>query len=166
MSASASANPDSARQLLRHTVATLAYRLGKAVRGAPDDFATFGAGEKSRTPSQILAHIADLLDWAVSLAKGKQEWQDSGPLPWAQGVDRFFAALAALDGYLASDEPLGVPADKILQGPIADALTHVGQILMLRRLAGNPVRSENYLRADIVSGKVGPEQTAPRREFD
>jgi hypothetical protein len=81
-------------------------------------------------------------------------------------VDRFFAALAALDAYLASGDPLGGPAEKIFQGPIADALTHVGQISMLRRLAGSPVRGENYLRARIRAGAVGPEQAPPSFEFD
>jgi hypothetical protein len=101
-----SAPSDSARQMLRHAVATLAYRGGKAVRGVPDDFATFRIGERTRTPGQILAHIGDLLDWAVSLVKGKQEWHDSEPLAWPQAVDRFFAGLAALDDCLASEEPM------------------------------------------------------------
>jgi hypothetical protein len=166
MNASTSPAADSARQLLRHSVATLAYRGSKAFRGAPDDFATFRVGDKSRTPGQILAHIGDLLDWALSLAKGKQQWHDSEPLPWGQGVDRFFAALTALEACLASDAPLGGPAEKIFQGPIADALTHVGQICMLRRLAGYPVRGENYLAASIVAGRVGAEQAPPKYEFD
>ena len=138
---------DPARQFLRHSVATLAYRGGKALRGAPGSFAEFRIGETTRTPAQILAHIGDLLDWALSLAKGKQAWQDSAPLFWTDGVNRFFAALEALDVYLASSSPLGGPPEKIFQGPIADAITHVGQISMLRRLVGSPVRGENYLRA-------------------
>jgi hypothetical protein len=149
---------DPARQFLRHTIATLAYRSAKALRGAPDSFAEFRIGETTRTPAQILAHIGDLLDWALSLAKGKQAWHDSAALPWADGVNRFFAALADLDAYLASSSPLGGPPEKIFQGPIADALTHVGQISMLRRLAGSPVRGENYLRAAIAVGKVRAEQ--------
>ena len=155
----------SSRELLRHTLATLAYRGGKALRGAPDGFATFDAGEKTRTPGQILAHLGDLLDWALAIAKGKQEWHDSPPVPWDQGAQRFFAALAALDAYLASNEPLQAPAEKLFQGPIADSLTHVGQIAMLRRLAGAPVKGENYYRAEIVAGRVGAEQAAPKREF-
>ena len=166
MSASQAPVPDPARQLLRHTVATLAYRGGKAFQGVPDDFAAFRVGEKSRTPAQIIAHISDLLDWALSLVKGKQEWHDSEPLPWPQAVDRFFSTLAALDAALASDAPLGGPAEKIFQGPIADAFTHVGQISMLRRLAGHPVRAENYLRAQITVGRVGPDQAPPKQEFD
>lgn len=157
---------DDTRQLLRHAIATLAYRGGKAFRDAPADFATFRVGENSRTPGQILAHIGDLLDWATSLVEGKQEWHDSPPLDWPQSVDRFFTALATLDASLASDAPLGGPAEKIFQGPIADAFTHVGQISMLRRLAGHPVRAENYLRADIAAGRVGPSQPPPKREFD
>jgi hypothetical protein len=166
MSAKADARPEaSTRELLRHALATLAYRGGKTLRGAPEEFATFQAGEKARTPGQILAHLGDLLDWALSIAKGKQEWHDSPPLAWAQGSQRFFAALGALDAYLASSELLHAPVEKLFQGPIADSLTHVGQIAILRRLAGAPVRGENYYQADIVAGRVGPEQSAPKREF-
>lgn len=159
-------NPDASRPLLRHTVAALAYRASKAFRGAPAGFAAFHVSETSRTPGQILAHLGDLIDWALSVAKGKQEWRDSSPLAWDEGVKRFFAVLEAFDAYLATDQPLGLPAEKLFQGPIADALTHVGQIAMLRRLAGSPVRGENYLRADIIVGRVGAEQSVPVREFD
>jgi len=156
----------SSRQLLRHTVATVAYRGGKAVRGAPESFAGFKIGEKSRTPAQILAHIGDLYDWALSCAKGKQAWHDSKPLPWPQEIQRFFKALQALDDYLVSDAPLGFPAEKIFQGAVADSLTHIGQIAMLRRLAGCPIRGENYFRAQITTGRVGEEQAVAVQEFD
>src|ERR1700685_462208 len=150
------------RELLRHAVATLAYRGGKALRGAPDGFAQFRAGASTRTPAQILAHIGDLLDWGLSLAKGAQKWQNSDPLPWDKGSERFFAALQAFDAYLASDAPLGCPAEKLIQAPLADSLTHIGQISMLRRLAGAPVRAENYFKAEIVVGRVGAEHEAPK----
>jgi hypothetical protein len=157
---------DPMRDLFRHTVATLAYRGGKAVRGAPPDFAAYRASETTRTPVQILAHIGDLLDWSLSVAKGAEEWHNSAPLPWDREVQRFFAALARCDAYLASDAPLHESAEKLFQGPIADALTHVGQIAMLRRMAGCAMKGENYHRAEIAAGRVGPEQTPPRREFD
>lgn len=156
----------SSRELLRHTVATLAYRGGKALRGAPEGFAEFRVGEKTRTPGKILAHLGDLLQWGLSQAQGKREWHDSPPLDWDKGTQRFFAALQAFDNYLASDQPLQLPAEKLFQGPIADALTHVGQITMLRRLAGSPVRGEDYSGAGIAAGRVGPEQSTPAREFD
>jgi hypothetical protein len=154
------------RSLLRHTLATLAYRGGKALRGAPSGFESFRVAKGSRTPSEILAHLGDLLDWALHLADGKQIWKNSPALPWNQGSARFFAGLAALDGRLASDEPLGSSAQSLFQGPIADALGHVGQINLLRRLAGSPVRGENYFRAEIEAGRVGPEQSPARVEFD
>jgi hypothetical protein len=158
--------PDFKRQLLRHTIATLAYRGGKAVRNAPESFAAFSVGDKSRTPAQILAHIGDLLDWALWLAKGEHHWHDSTPLPWEQEVKRFFAALQKFDDYIATDLPLVSPPEKLFQGPIADAFTHVGQLTMLRRLAGSPVKGENYFKADIVEGRVGPEQSQSKVEFD
>ncbi|MCI0692353.1 hypothetical protein L0337_10170 [candidate division KSB1 bacterium] len=157
---------DTKRQMLRHTVATLAYRGGKAVRHASEEFATFRIGENTRTPEKILAHIGDLLDWALSLAQGKHVWHDSTPLPWDKEVERFFLALKKFDDYLASDAPLEFSAEKLFQGPIADALTHVGQITMLRRLADAPVRGENYFKAEIIAGRVGPEQSVTRVEFD
>ncbi len=154
------------RELLRHTVATLAYRGGKALRGAPEGFAQFRVGDATRTPGQILAHIGDLLDWGLSLAKGKQAWHNSEPLAWEKGSERFFAALQVFDAFLASDAPLECTPEKLFQGPVADALTHIGQISMLRRLAGAPVRAENYLRAEITAGRVGPDQAVPKQEFD
>jgi hypothetical protein len=158
--------PDLKRELLRHTVATLAYRGGKAVSSAPEGFDQFRAGETTRTPGQILAHIGDLLDWAAGLTTGKQVWHDSTPLPWEQEIARFFAALETFDSCLASDTPLGFPAERIFQGPIADAMWHVGQIAMLRRMAGAPIKGENYFKAEIVAGKAGPEQSTKRTEFE
>ena len=158
-------SPDPARQLLRHTVATVAYRAGKALGSAPERFGTFHIGDQTRTPAQIVAHMGDLLDWALSIAQGKQTWHDSTPLPWNAEVDRFFAALQKFDDYLASAEPLSGSAEGLFQGPVADALSHVGQIAMLRRLAGSPILGENYFKADIAAGRVGLDQAAPRREF-
>ena len=157
---------DPARELLRHTAATLAYRGGKTLRDAGADFAIYRTGEKTRTPLEILAHIGDLLDWGLSIARGKQVWKNAEPQTWEQEVDRFFAALKEFDRYLASREPLACTPQELFQGPIADALTHVGQIAMLRRLAGTPMRGENYFTADIEVGRVGAEQSAPRFEFD
>ncbi|HTW64601.1 MAG TPA: hypothetical protein VME17_08295 [Bryobacteraceae bacterium] len=156
---------DSARQLLRHTLATLAYRGGKAVRGAPDSLGDFHASSETRTPGQILAHIGDLLDWALSIARGEQHWHNSEPLAWRDETQRFFAALEAFDAYLASDEPLHATEGKLFQGPIADALTHIGQIAILRRLAGVPVRAENYYVAKVSIGSVGADQSAAVYEF-
>jgi Lon protease-like protein len=154
------------RELLRHTVATLAYRASKAVRGAPAEFAEYRSAPDSRTPAEILAHMGDLFDWALALCEGRHEWHDSPPLAWDQGVARFFAALEAFDRRLSAGVPLGFPAETIFQGPIADALTHVGQIAMLRRLAGSKMRGENYFVAKIVVGRVGVEQADAVREFD
>lgn len=157
---------DSKRELLRHTVATLAYRGGKAVRDAPDSFASFKASETTRTPAQILAHIGDLLDWALSIAQGAEAWNNSEPLPWDHEVARFYQALESFDNCLASDAELAATCERLFQGPVADALTHVGQLTMLRRIAGAPMKGENYSRAKIEAGRVGPEQAGPKREFD
>jgi hypothetical protein len=152
--------------MLRHTLATLAYRAGKDLANAPEGFARFRTFETTRTPERILAHLGDLMDWALRVAKGDSTSTEAEPLPWDREVARFFASVKALDDYLASDVPLGFPAEKIFQGPIADALTHVGQIGMLRRMAGSPIRGESYFRAEIVAGRVGPEQSTKRFEFD
>jgi hypothetical protein len=157
---------DPTRQLLRHTVATVAYRGGKALRGAPESFAEFKIGDSTRTPVKILTHLGDLFDWALTLARGAQAWRDSNPLPWNEEVKRFFTSLQKFDDYLASSDPLHVSVEMLFQGPVADALSHIGQIAMLRRLAIVPIRGENYSKAEIVAGRVGQEQTAPRREFE
>ena len=157
---------DTKRELLRHTLATVAYRGGKALRGAPAEFADFKIDDVGRTPAQILAHIGDLFDWALSIARGDQKWNDSTPLAWEQEVKRFHSALKALDDYLASGEPLQANPEALFQGPVADALTHIGQLAMLRRVAGCRMKSENYYKAEIVAGHVGPEQAPPKREFD
>jgi hypothetical protein len=157
--------PDSARELLRHTLATLAYRGGKAVRGVSSDFPSFRVAEHGRTAVEILAHIGDLMDWGLSIAKGKQTWNNAKPQAWDQEVDRVFKAMNEFDLFLASAERLDCTPEALFQGPIADALTHVGQLAMLRRLAGTPMRGENYFQADIAVGRVGVEQSAPRFEF-
>ena len=154
------------RDLLRHTLATLAYRGGKALRGASSGFSEFKAGPTSRTPGQILAHVCDLLDWGLSLAEGTQKWQESKPQSWDDDVKRFHHALAAFDQRLAKDAELGSPPERLFQGPVADALTHVGQIAMLRRLAGAAVKGENYHTAEITAGRVDADQAKPRLEFD
>ena len=159
------ASLDPARQLLRHTLATVAYRGGKALRGAPEHFDTFHIGDKTRTPGQVLAHMGDLFDWALSIAQGKQTWKDSTPLPWEAEVARFFSSIRRFDEFLASSEPLQASGEGLFQGPVADALSHIGQIAMLRRLAGSPIVGENYFKADIASGRVGPDQASPRHEF-
>lgn len=154
------------RELLRHAVATLAYRAAKAIRNAPPELADFRAGDATRTPLKLVAHLGDLLEWGVSLAAGDQKWNPATPSTWEAESTRFFSAVARLDEFLASDRALGCKPERLLQGPVADALTHVGQLMMLRRLASAPVRSENYAIAEIVAGRVGAEQAAPRFEFD
>ena len=154
------------RALLRHTLATVAYRGGKAIRNAGPEFADYGSPETSRTPAKILAHIGDLMDWGLAMADGRHEWHDSSPLACEKECERFFDALEKFDDYLASEKKLEVSAEKLFQGPIADALTHIGQIAMLRRMARVPVKSENYFVAEITVGRVGADQASPRREFD
>jgi hypothetical protein len=153
---------EDSRELLRHTLATLAYRATRALDGAPDEFAAFaGAG---RSPSEILAHMGDLFDWALSIVAGKQTWHNSKPLAWAAEKQRFFAVLQAFDAYLASGEPLEAPVDRLFQGPVADALTHVGQLAMMRRLAGCKIPGENYYVAAIAIGQLA-EQPEPVQKF-
>ena len=157
---------DSQRPLLRHAVAALAYRAGKALRGAPESFAGFEAGQNVKSPARILAHMGDLFDWALAMSQGRREWHDSAPLAWEREIERFFGALKAFDDYLGSDAVVQVSAEKLMQAPIADALTHTGQIAMMRRLSGSKIRGESYYEAEIVTGRVGFEQAAPKREFD
>lgn len=156
------------REMLRHTVATLAYRAAKTMRGAPPSFAEFKPGPTSNTPVRIVAHMGDLFDWALSMAKGEGRWTTATPQPWDPECARLFAAVKTFDDLLAGDAPLGYELTRLFQGPVADALTHTGQLALLRRLHGAPMKGESYNRADIVIGRVGAEQTPadPRYEFD
>jgi hypothetical protein len=152
-------------RLLRHTLATLAYRANNAFTGAPEGFASFRAFESTRTPGEILAHLGDLFDWAVSLVRGQQVWHNSAPLDWDAGTRRFFGSLEALDRELGNGGLGACTAEQLFQGPIADALTHVGQIAMLRRIAGAPVQGENYFVAQIEIGRTGSDQAKAVYQF-
>lgn len=157
---------DPVREFLRHTLATIAYRAAKAERDAAPGFADFQIGHGARTPVQLVSHMADLFDWALTLVQGKWDYKQSVPGKWRSEVTRFHASLEALDVYLASDAAIGISAQKLFQGPIADSLTHIGQLAMLRRLSDAPVRSESFARSDIVAGRLGTEQTKSQFEFD
>ena len=159
-------NPDTERAMLRHLLAALAYRATRATQDVSGEFGTFRAREGARTPVQILAHMSDLCDWALSMAVGQERWHDAVPQAWEAELSRFYASLKAFDDYLAGPSPISCPVQRLVQGPIADAFTHVGQITMLRRLSGSPTRGENFFRADIEPGRVGPDQPLPRKPFD
>ena len=156
------------REFLRHTVATLAYRAAKALRDAPPALAAYQPGPTSRSAVEILAHMGDLFDWALSMGIGQPKWTSSPPLAWEAECRRFFAAVKAFDDLLASDRPLSYETTRLFQGPVADALTHTGQIALMRRLLDAPVKGESYNRADIQIGRVEAEQKPPdpRFEFD
>lgn len=143
---------DPQRDFLRHALATLAYRAGKVIEGMPNGAGSFKAGPAARTPIEILSHISDLLDWTRWLAQGENKGQNTTPRTWDEEVSRFHEEAQALDAFLASDGLLVPPAEQLFQGPLADALTHVGQIAMLRGLAGAPIPGENFYKANIKAG--------------
>lgn len=160
---------DPARAFLRHTIATLAYRGAKVLRGVPASFGGLRAVEganSTRSAAEILAHIGDLLEWTALLVEGDKGWRANRAQSWEIEAERFFAALARVDAALAGTSTPSMPLPTIFQGPIADAFTHLGQISLLRRLAGAPARGEPYVLSEIVAGRVGPEQSPPAREFD
>lgn len=166
MQPTALSSDTAARAVLRHLTATLAYRAAKVLRDVTPEFATTSVGSgPTRQPVQIVSHLGDLMAWAVTLARGESVWKAEGTADWNVEVSRFFDNLAALDHELASDDFAG-SMEKLIQGPLADALTHVGQLSMLRGMAGIPVRPESYARAEIAIGRVGPDQAPPGREFD
>jgi hypothetical protein len=149
----------------RHTLATLAYRAAKVLRDTPPDFSSFRPAKDARSAGEILAHLCDLFDWALTQAQGKEKWQDTEPKSWEADSQRFFAALTAFDEYVASGAEMHASPEQIFQGAVADALTHVGQIALLRRLAGAHIKAENYSVAKIETGKTGAKQNAAVAEF-
>jgi len=156
---------DPTRAFLRHTLAALAYRAARACENAPPGFTEFRVSPLTRPAGEILAHMGDLFDWAAKLAEGKPEWRVATPLPWDQEVQRFFAALSRFDAALAAGKPIEVPLERLFQGPVADALTHVGQLAMLRRAAGSPQVGENYVKADIAAGRITKDLPPPAAPF-
>ena len=152
--------------MIRHAVATVVYRGAKTLRDAPAEFGVFKVSAESRTPVQIVAHMGDLFDWALSMAKGQEVWRDSRPQDWDREVARFYASARDFDTYLADFSTVACSLQRLFQGPIADAISHVGQLAMLRRLFGAPIKGENYFKADIAVGQIGSDQPAPRREFN
>ena len=154
------------RAVIRHLTATLAYRAAKVLRDVPDGFGSSAFGDSTRRPVLIVAHLADLMAWGVTLVQDNVAWKAEGGGDWNVEVGRFFANLAALDRELISSPLAPGAAEKLIQGPLADALTHVGQLAMLRGMAGAPVRPESYARATVTAGRVGPDQAPPGREFD
>jgi len=156
------------RLFMRHSLATLAYRAGKTVRGTPEAFGQYRSAPGSPSPLEILAHMGDLMDWVLRMLQGQPSWTTATPLPWEREIDRFFASLKSVDDYLASGGAIRWEPGRVFQGGIADALTHTGQLAMLRRLSGFKMKGENYSRADIEAGRVGIDQTPadPKYEFD
>src|SRR2546428_5521485 len=152
---------DERRTMLRHFLAALAYRTQKALRGAPSGFGDFAAGERTRTPRQLVRHMTSVLGYARTYFVGGRYWPEELP-DLASEVERFHAVLSDVAGRLERGEPLlGVTPEQLLQGPFADAMTHAGQLALLRRLAGAPVPPENFIVADIHADRLGPEQPPP-----
>lgn len=153
---------DDKRQLLRHFLAALAYRTQKALRDAPAEFGSFCASAGTRTPPQLVRHMTSVLGYARTFLVGGQYWPE--PLPSLQDeIVRFHAMLQELARHLEAGTPLlnGMTTERLLQGPFADAMTHAGQLAMLRRLAGAPVPPENFIVASIDATRLGPDQAAP-----
>ena len=149
-------------------LATIACRGGKAIRDAPEGFGSFRAEGCLNTPLVLLAHIGDLLEWAQRWCAGGGEasYKISEPLDWNGEVGRFYGSLESFDQYLAAGGSLHARLETMMQAPLADALTHIGQLALLRRMAGDPVNGEAYRLAEIVAGRVGEEQAKPGRAFE
>jgi hypothetical protein len=150
------------RALLAHFLAAIVYRTQKALRDAPPAFGTFSAGHAVRTPAELVRHMTSVLGYARTHFVGGRYWPD--PLPdLAAEVERFHAMVAALAGHLERGDPLeGITPAQLLQGPLSDAMTHAGQLALLRRLAGVPVPPENFIEAEVSSARLGPDQAQPR----
>jgi hypothetical protein len=152
------------KKLLYHFLATLAYRTQKALRGAPANFGSFQVAEGVRNPSSIVCHMTSVLGYARTFYIGGTYWPESLP-SFQEEIIRFHAILCDLAKYIEMDSPLlgGMSEEQLLQGPLSDAMTHVGQLAMLRRLAGSPVAPENFVFAEINPNRLGPDQADPAR---
>ena len=146
---------------LRHFLASIAYHATKAIKEAPDNYAELDIGMGVRTPKRILHHITGVLTYADSFYKTYENTWIQEKKTWNETVTNFYKILKELDISLMTCNPKEVTDLQILQGPLSDAMAHTGQLLMLRRMAGSPIPSENFVYADIKIGKVGPDQSEP-----
>lgn len=152
------------RQLLRHFLAAIAYRTQKAVRDAPANYPTFSAGNRVRTPVELIRHMTSLMGYVRTFFLGGSYPAQLDPLPsFAEELTRFHRMLEAVGELLTSGAPCSITAEQLLQGPFADTMTHVGQLAMLRRLADAPVPAENFIYADIRAERLGVDQPPPAR---
>ena len=152
---------DETRRVLRHFLAALAYRTQKALRGAPPQFADFSAGAGTRTPRELVRHMASVLGYARTFFIGGV-YQPEPLESFEAEIERFHEVVDELGAHLARGTPLQhLTCDQLLQGPFSDAMTHAGQLTMLRRLSGSPVASENFLFADISADRLGSDQALP-----
>lgn len=150
------------RKLLNHFLAALAYRTQKALRDAPQGFGSFRAIEGVRTPAELVRHMTSVLGYARTHFIGGRYWPD--PLEsLAEEIERFHETIGMLAQHLRDGDPLlaGMTEERLLQGPFSDAMTHAGQLALLRRLAGAPVPPENFIVAEIEPDRLGPDQAAP-----
>ena len=155
---------DRDRHLLRHFLAAIAYRTQRALRGAPDHFPTFSAGNRVRTPVEVIRHMAALMGYVRTLFQGGSYPVKPDPLPTFEAeVARFHEMLEAVGELLARGAPCSISTEQLLQGPFADTMTHVGQLAMLRRLADSPVAPENFIYADIRADRLDADQPRPAR---
>jgi hypothetical protein len=149
------------QKLVQHFLAAIAYRTQKALRGAPESFVDFRAGSNVRTPHELVWHMTGVLGYARTFFHGGI-WQPEKLESFTEEVTRFHQVLEALGTDLEKESPArDLSLEKLLQGPLADAMTHVGQLAMLRRLAGFPVPPENFIRAAIDSSNLSANQPMP-----
>ena len=147
-------------EMLRHFLASIAYHATKAIKNAPDDYPELYIGKGVRTPRHILHHITGVLSYAHSFYEPYDTTYFEHK-PWEEEVAHFYETLSNLDGSMKERCPREVTEEQLLQGPLSDSMAHVGQLLMLRRMADSPVPSENFIHAEIRIGAVGPEQPEP-----
>jgi hypothetical protein len=150
------------RKLLAHFLAALAYRTQKALREAPADFGSFRAVEGVRTPAELVRHMASVLGYARTFFVGGHYWPEA-LASFDEEIERFHEMLGLLAQHLRNGDALleGMTEERLLQGPFSDAMTHAGQLALLRRLAGAPVPPENFIAAEIREERLGPNQPGP-----
>lgn len=145
--------PATKNEYLRHTLATIAYRFQKSVSVAGKGFAGFSLGKGSRNTTEIIHHIYHVLWWTRVFVQ-EERFINEKPekLSFALEIKRVNSELAVLDKVF-SETALGMDFSKrLLQGPLSDVLTHIGQLSMLSRLNGHPIKGEDFSSAEISTG--------------
>ncbi len=133
---------------IQHFLKVLSYRFEKAIHNAAESYPKHASGHGIRTPLELLGHMNGVLEFAISSLKN-QPRRNIPEQSWQEQITLYYEKLKELNQLMQENSFDTDTLERILQGPLADAMTHIGQLAMMRRLANSAIAGENYFAADM-----------------